>query len=200
MCAAACHKAEYVSLRPLDEAGFNFSSIQQVEELNVNKAEVPQIVNTYKGGVAEATCVSLVRIAHRNKAPFMEGDAAVALHAAGIADDAILDLARAQQIAPWSGEAQAIRLTGISDRIIVLLAQQRAAGHTIPSGASLAKMKDAGVAEPTLFELVNRGISEVDASSIVWRKQHHWSDEQILKEFPSKPETQSAVGTPPANL
>jgi hypothetical protein len=184
--AVACHKVEYVSLRPLDEAGFNYSSIQQVEQLKPTKPEVPQIVSAYKGGLAEATCVALLRIAHEHKAPFLEGEAAAALHAAGIADDAILDLARAQQIAPWGGEAQAIRLTGISDRIIVALAQRRAAGQAIPAGATLAKMKDAGCAEATILELVNRGISEVDADSVVWRKQHRWSDEQILKEFPPR--------------
>jgi hypothetical protein len=186
LCAAACKKVEYVSLRSLDEAGFNYTSIQQVEQLNPTRAEVPEIVKAYKGGLAEATCVELVRIAHGHKTPFLEGDAVSALHAAGIADNAILDLARAQQIASWAGEALAIRLTGISDRIIVVLAQRRAAGQEIPSGASLAKMKDAGVAEPTIFELVNRGITEVDAGSVEWRKKHRWTDEQILKDFPPK--------------
>ena len=184
--AAGCKRLEYVSLRPLDEAGFNYSSIQQIDQLRVSKAEVPQIVTAYKGGLAETTCVELVRIAHGHKAEFLEGDAATALHAAGIADDAILELARAQQIAPWGGEAQAIRLTGITDRIIVALARRRAAGQEVPSGASLAKMKDAGVAEPTMLELVNRGITEVDAGSVEWRKKHHWTDEQILKDFPPK--------------
>ena len=183
---ASCHRVEYVSLRPLDEAGFNYSSIQQVDQLKVSKEEVPQIVSAYKGGLAEATCVELVRIAHGQKTRFMEGDAAVALHAAGIADDAILELARARQIASWGGEAQAIRLTGISDRVIVALAGRRAAGQAIPSGASLAKMKDAGLAESTMLELVNRGINEVDAGSIEWRKKHRWTDEQILKEYPPK--------------
>lgn len=186
LCGAACRKIEYVSLRPMDEAGFNYTSIQQIEQLKPIQAEVPEIVKAYKGGLAEATCVGLVRIAHEHKAPFLQGDAAVALHNAGVADDAILDLGRAQQIATWGGEAQAIRLTGISDRVIVALAQRRAAGQAIPSGASLAKMKDAGCAETTLLELVNRGINEVDAEGIVWRKQHRWSDEQVLKDFPPK--------------
>jgi len=186
LSVAGCRRMDYVSLRPLDEAGFNYSSIQQVEQLKVSNEEVPQIVKAYKGGLAEATCVELVRIAHRQKAKFLEGDAAAALHAAGMADDAILDLARAGQVSAWSGEAQAIRLTGISDGVIVALAQRRAAGQPIPSGVSLAKMKDAGIAEATLLELVKRGATDADAGPLEWRKQHRWTDEQILKDFPPK--------------
>ena len=186
LCVAACRRVEYVSLRPLDEAGFNYTSIQQVEQLNVSKEEVPEIVKAYKGGLAEASCVELVRIAHGQKAKFLEGDAAAALHAAGMADDAVLELARLQQIASWSGEAQAIRLTGVSDGVIVALAARRAAGQPILSGVSLAKMKDAGMAEATLLELVNRGATDADAGPLEWRKKHHWTDEQILKDFPPK--------------
>jgi len=186
LAASSCHKIEYVSLRPLDEAGFSYTSIQQVEQLKVSKEEVPEIVNAYKGGLAETTCVELVRIAHGHRARFTEGEAAAALHAAGIADDAILELERAQQIASWGGQAQAIRLTGISDRIIVALAQRRAASQPVPSGASLAKMKDAGIAEPVILELVTRGITDEDAAAAEWRKKHRWTDEQILKDFPPK--------------
>jgi uncharacterized protein (DUF433 family) len=177
---------EYVSMRPLDEAGFRYSSIQQLEQLDMTNPEVAELAKAAKGGLAEATCVDLVRIARGQKTHFAEGEAAAALHAAGITDSAILDLARLRQIAPWSGEAAAIRLTGTSDRVIVAVAQRRAAGQPVPSGASLARMKDAGVSESTILELLSRGMTDTDAASVVWQKKRGWKDEQILHDFPPK--------------
>jgi len=183
---AACRHFEYVSTKPLDDAGFSFSSIQQIEQLEPTKEEVAELVTAARGGVSESACVDLVRIARGQKRHFAEGDAVAALHAASIADPTILELARLRQVTSWSGEAQAIRLTGISDRVIVAVAQRRAASQPVPAGASLAHMKDAGVSEETLVELVSRGITDTDAESIVWRKKRGWKDEQILHDFPPK--------------
>ena len=183
---AACRRYEYVSMKPLDDAGFSFSSIQQIEQLEPTKEEVAEVAKAAKGGLSESACVDLVRISRGQKRHFAEGEHAAALHAAGIADPAILELARLRQIESWSGEAQAIRLTGTSDRVILAVAQRRAAGQPVPAGASLAKMKDAGVSEATLLELLSRGITDADAESIAWRKKQHWTDEQVLRNFPPK--------------
>jgi hypothetical protein len=187
LAAAGCNRLEYVSLRPLDDAGFRYSSIKQIQDLDPTKAEVAQVVKASKGGASETTCVDLVRIARGQKRHFAEGDAVGALHAAGISDPTILELARLRQIESWSGEAVAIRLTGTSEGVIVAVAQRRAAGQPVPSGASLARMKDAGVSEATIIELVNHGITDTDAESIVFRKKRGWRDEQILRDFPAKP-------------
>jgi len=187
LAAAGCSRLQYVSLKPLDDAGFSYTSEKQIEQLDPTQQEVAELVKAVKGGLSESACVDLVRIARGQKRHFAEGDAVVSLHAAGISDPTIVELARLRQIPSWTGEAQAIRLTGTSEQVIVAVAQKRAAGLPAPSGASLAHMKDAGVAEPTIVELVNRGITDTDADSIVWRRKHGWKDEQILKAFPSKP-------------
>ncbi|HMD32592.1 MAG TPA: hypothetical protein VKG84_11840 [Candidatus Acidoferrales bacterium] len=187
VAGASCQRFEYVSMRPLEEAGFRYSSIQQLEQLELTKAEVAELVKAAKGGVGEATCVLLIHVARGQKTRFADGDAAAALHAAGIADPAIVELAQLRQLGPWEGEAQAIRLTGTSDRVIVAIARRRAAGQPAPSGASLARMKDAGVSEATIIELINRGITDTDAASVEWRKKRGWKDEQILRDFPAKP-------------
>jgi hypothetical protein len=186
LCAAGCRKFEYVSLRPLDDAGFRYSSIHQLEQLDMTKPEVDEVVKAAKGGVGEATCVLLVQAARGQKTHFAEGDAAAALHAAGIADPAIVELAQLRQLGTWSGEAAAIRLTGTSDRVIVAVAQRRAAGQPVPSGASLARMKDAGMSESTVLELLSRGMTDADAAGVVWEKKRGWKDEQILHDFPPK--------------
>jgi len=182
----ACQRLEYVSMKPLEEAGFHYSSIQQLEPLDLNKAEVAELVKAVKGGVGEATCILLIHVSRGQKTRFAEGDAAAALHAARIADPTIVELAQLRQLGAWSGEAAAIRLTGTSDQVILAVAKQRAAGQPVPSGASLAKMKDAGVSEATIIELIGRGISDSDAAGVEWRKKRGWKDEQILHDYPPK--------------
>lgn len=184
--SAACRRYEYVSLKPLDEAGFSFSTELKIQELEPTKEEVAQLTAAAKGGLSESACVDLLRIARGQKRRFAEGEAVAALHAANLADPTILELVRLQQIPSWSGEAQAIRLTGTSDRVILAVAQRRAAGQPILAGTSLAHLKDAGISEATVIELVNRGISDTDAESIAWRKKRGWKDEQILHDFPPK--------------
>jgi len=171
----------------LDDAGFSYTSEKQIEQLDPTKQEVAEVVKAVKGGLSESACVDLVRIARGQKRHFAEGEAVAALHAAGISDTTILELARLRQIPAWSGEAQAIRLTGTSEPVILAVARRRAEGQIAPSGASLARMKDAGVSAETIIALVDRGITDTDAESISYRKKHGWKDEQILKDFPPKP-------------
>ena len=187
LAPAACRRLEYVSMRPLDEAGFSYSSVKQIEELEPTKEEVEELVKAFKGGVSEGACVDLVRVARAQKTHFAEGDAVGSLHSAGFSDPTIVELARLRQIASWAGEAQAIRLTGTSERVILAVAERRSKGQPVPSGASLARMKDAGVSEATILELVSRGITDSDAESVVYRKKHGWKDEQILHDYPANP-------------
>ncbi len=184
--APACRKFEYVSMRPLDDAGFRYSSIQQLQQLDVTKEEVVELAKAANGGVDQATCILLVHVAREQKTHFAEGDAAASLHAAGLADETIVELAQLRQLASWSGEAAAIRLTGTSDRVIVAVARRRAAGMPVPSGASLARLKDAGVSQATLVELINLGLTDSGAATVEWQKKHRWTDEQILHDFPPK--------------
>ncbi len=183
---AACVRFKHVDLKPLDEAGFSYSSLQQIEQLDPTKEEVAELAKAAHGGVSESLCVQLLQVARGHKSHFAEGEPVAALHAAGISDPSIVELARLRQIESWSGEAQAIRLTGTSDRVILAVAGRRAAGLPVPSGASLAHLKDAGVSEATVLELLNRGITDSDAESIVWRKKRRWTDEQILRDYPPK--------------
>jgi hypothetical protein len=186
LAAPACHQFEYVSMRPLEDAGFRYSSIQQLQQLDVTKEEVPELVKAASGGVDQATCILLVHVARGQKTQFAQGEAVASLHAAGLADETIVGLAQLRQIAPWSGEAAAIRLTGTSERVILAVAKRRAAGQPVPAGATLARMKDAGVSEATLLELIGLGLTDSSAATVEYQKKHRWTDEQVLHDFPPK--------------
>ena len=67
--AASCQRMQYVSMRPLEDAGMHYNYTRLLEQLDMNSAEVDELVKVVHAGVGEPTCVSLISIAHAQKAP-----------------------------------------------------------------------------------------------------------------------------------
>ena len=63
------------------------------------------------------------------------------------------------------------------------VARQRAAGRPVLAGASLANLKNAGVRELTLLELVRRGVPDSQAAAIIAFRRHGATDAQIISHF-----------------
>ena len=76
-----------------------------------------------------------------------------------------------------------LRLAGLSDAILLEVARQRAAGRPVLAGASLANLKNAGVRELTLLELVRRGVPDSQAAAIIAFRRHGATDAQIISHF-----------------
>ena len=187
VCLSGCQSFDYVSTRPLDEAGFGYSSIQDLRALDLNKAEVAELVKAKSGGVAEQTCIDLLREARSRKQRFTTGAEVSQLRSAGVGDSAILELVRLNQLGPWTGDSEAISLAGISDRVVVAVARRRSVGKVVLSGASLTRLKNAGVGEPALYELAMRGITDADATQIaVGRRKRGVTDAMVLRAYPAR--------------
>jgi hypothetical protein len=101
----------------------------------------------------------------------------------GMREPSVLELARLNQMGLGVGELQAIRLTGLSDSIVLEVARHRAAGKPELSGVSLASMKNAGLRESTLLELARRGIPDSQAAAIIAYRRHGASDAEILRRY-----------------
>jgi len=181
---AGCHRVMPANTVPLDSTGMNFSAIQALKSLNVTNAEVAQIVTAKQGGLSDNGCVALVRWARSRKEQFHTGENVAQLLQAGVSESTVLELAQLDQIGLWTGEAQAMRLAGLSDRIILEEARRRAVGQPVLSGASLANFKNAGMSESALFQLVRRGVPDSDAAKIIALRRRGWSDARILRLFP----------------
>ncbi|MGH9709339.1 MAG: hypothetical protein ACRD37_02175 [Candidatus Acidiferrales bacterium] len=181
---AGCHRVMPTNTIPLDGVGLSFSAIQSLKSLDINDAEVAEIVKAKQGGLSDDGCVALVRLAHSRNEKFHAGDDATQLLRAGVAESTVLELAKLNQIGLWTGEAQAMRLAGLSDEIILEAAHRRAAGQFVLSGASLANFKNAGMREGTLLQLVRRGVPDGEAQEIISLRHHGWSDAQILRRYP----------------
>jgi hypothetical protein len=89
------------------------------------------------------------------------------------------------QLGVPSGELQAMKLTGLSDAVVMEVARRHAAGKQALSGVSLAHLKDAGFSQAALFELVRRGVRDDQVASIVaLRHNKKTSEAEIVKHFP----------------
>lgn len=63
------------------------------------------------------------------------------------------------------------------------VARRRADGKPVLSGASLARLKNAGVREPTLLKLVERGVPDSQAGAILSYRRRGASEREILRHF-----------------
>jgi hypothetical protein len=187
LCFSGCSRFEYVSTRPLDEAGFGYSAIQDLRALDLNGPEVAELVKTKRAGISDESCVELLRVAHGRRQRFTSGAGVAQLRSAGLGDAAIVELVRLGQLGTWTGDSEAIRLAGISDRVVLAVARRRAAGKPALSGASLTHMKNAGVGEPALYELAIRGITDADAKDIArGRVKRGVTDAVVLRAYPAR--------------
>jgi hypothetical protein len=87
-------------------------------------------------GFSDDSCVSIVEIYHQHGKPFTAGESVAGLVQASMDENAILELARMDQLGVNVGEFQAMRLAGLSDEIILETAKHEAAGTPSPSGPS----------------------------------------------------------------
>lgn len=181
---SGCHHAAPLDTTALDNSGLNFTSIQALKGMDVSNAEAAQVIEVKQAGFSDDDCVAVVRLARSRKVPFEIGDDIAQLLRAGLSEPTVMQLAQLNQIGLWSGEAQAMRLAGLSDQIILEEAHRRSAGLSVLSGASLANFKNAGMREATLLQLVRRGVPDNEAPTIIALRHRGWTDAQILRRYP----------------
>ena len=162
-----CNRLHRTDTRPLDQAGMWYGSIQELRALGVTDAEVVELAKARQAGVSDAACIELVRIAHGRKQPFADGDAVAGLRQVGISESTTLELARLEQFGLRAGETQAMHLAGLSDQILLGVARRRAAGQPVPSGSSLAQLKDAGMSEAEMLDLIQHGTTDQQAQEMI---------------------------------
>jgi hypothetical protein len=172
LLAPGCKHLRLVDTRPLDLAGMGYRGVEELRELDVTDAEVAALVKAREAGISDVGCVELVRIARGRKQPFSSGEAIASLQRVGVSESTVLELARLDQLGLWVGEAQAMRLAGLSDQVLLGVARRRAAGQPALSGSVLVRLKDAGLSETKMIELIERGTTDKQAEEMLaaWRR------------------------------
>jgi len=181
--AAGCKHVQPLDTKPLDASGMGYDTIKKLESEQVTPAEVTELAKARGGGFSDAGCLEIFKISHARGEAFGSGEAVAGLVRVGMREPSVLELARLNQLGLGVGELQAIRLTGLSDSIVLEVARHRAAGKSELSGVSLARMKNAGLRESTLLELARRGISDTQAADIISSRRHGASDAEILRRY-----------------
>jgi hypothetical protein len=182
---AGCKHLRPLDTKPLDAAGVGYDTIKKLEALDITKDEVAEIAKMRSAGFPDDGCVAIVQIYHDRHKPFTVGETVAGLTQASLREDTILELARIDQLGLGAGEFQVMRLAGLSDAIILETAKHQAAGTPTLSGLSLSKLKNSGLRESTLLELVRRGIHDSATDQILAMRRHRAKDEEILRRFPS---------------
>ena len=163
--AAGCKSHPLTDYRPLDKAGMWSSSMQDLKKLNVNDAEVAQLVLLKNAGVGDEMCVSLVQAAHDHQHPFASAASAASLNRAGFSDEQILVIARNDQLDKLSGDAVMLRLIGLTDPTVQMILQRRMKGLTAMSSAQIGRLKNTGLSETEIVARIQSGMTDAQADS-----------------------------------
>ena len=184
LALAACQRLKPLDTSALDQSGMSFATVQALRGMDITNAEVSQIAQARQSGLSDEDCLTLFRLERSRKQDFDIGDIVAHLLRAGTSGSTVVQLAQIDQLHSWGGEAVAMRLAGLSDQIILEDAHRRASNLPVLSGASLANLKNTGMREATLLQLVRRGVPDDEADTIISLRRRGWSDAMILRRYP----------------
>jgi hypothetical protein len=180
---AGCARSHSADTQSLDNSGISYSAVKQIDAMNVTAPEIQEILTAHNAGLADDDCVQIVQVFHRRGQAFKSGDAVAALLQSGMDERTIFGLAKLDELGPAYGEYEAMHLAGLSDAIVLAVAQRRSDNEPVLSGASLAGLKNTGLRGSTLLQLARRGVPDGDAKAIISLRRRGASDSQILRRF-----------------
>lgn len=183
IACAGCSTLKPVDTTALTNSGMSYDAVQQLRSLKIRTPEVVEMAKARQGGLSDGDSIAIYKIYKGRGQAFDSGDAVAGLIQVGMSDTEILDLARLNQLGVGWGELQAMKLAGMSDAIVMEEARQHTSGKSVLSGATLARLKNAGVHESTLLELVQRGVPESQGREIVAYRRRGASEADILRHF-----------------
>jgi uncharacterized protein (DUF433 family) len=184
LALVACQRLKPLDTSVLDQSGMSFATVQALRDMDITNAEVDQIAKARQAGLSDDDCLTLFRLERSRKQDFDIGDAVAQLLGAGVSGSTVIQLEQIDQLRSWGGEATAMRLAGLSDEIILEDAHRRASDLPVLSGASLANLKNTGMREATLLQLVRRGVPDDETSNIISLRRRGWSDAMVLRRYP----------------
>jgi hypothetical protein len=165
--ACSCKPAQKPDAGQANQLAMWLDSVPQLRTLNVSNAEVAELAKAHEAGLTDPSSVVLIQLARDRKMPFSDGQSIADLLNARSSEETVLELARLNQLGLWAGEARAMRLAGLSDKVILAVARRRAQGLPALSGGKLAELKNAAVSDATILEMVQRGDSDQTASNYI---------------------------------
>jgi hypothetical protein len=181
-----CRKAQKPEEDPLYQAGMWSDTIQELRGLQVSDSEVMEIVKAHEAGLSDEDCVAMVKLSRSRNKMFADGDAIAGLLHVGVSEPNVMALAKLNQLGVWAVDLEGIRLAGYSDKVVMAVAQRRAAGQATVSGTSLVELKNTGISEPQVLAQIDRGLSDEQAGQIIAEHQHAEMPHGFVRKASSK--------------
>ena len=167
----ACKPAQKPDTEQQDRANQWLENVPELKPLNVSNAEFGELQIAHDAGLSDPSAVALIKLARERKKPFTDGQEIANLLGTGSSEQTVLELARMNELGVWAGEAQVLRLAGLSDKTILAVARRRSKGLPVLSGEMLGELKNAGASDATIQEFVEKGISEKEASAYIAERE-----------------------------
>jgi hypothetical protein len=163
--AVGCHNTPVMDYRPLDQAGMNSGTIERLKTLNISDSELQQLVRLKSAGVSDDTCVTLISTTHDHKRSFSSADSVANLLNARYTESDVITYTQADKLDSISGDAVMLRLIGLSDPTVAAILQRDLQGLPTISSAAIGRLKNTGLSERQILDLISQGITEQQAEA-----------------------------------
>ena len=167
----ACKPAEKPDNGQNAQMAMWLDSVPQLKSLGVSNAEIGELEKAHEAGLSDPSAVVLIQYARDRQQPFTDGQSIADLLHAGSSELTVVELAKLNQLGVWTGQAAAMRLAGLSDQIILAVAERRARNLSVLSGEKLGELKNTGVSDATILEMVRKGATEQAASKMIAERE-----------------------------
>jgi hypothetical protein len=167
----SCKPAEKPDAGQNTQMAMWLDSVPQLKSLGVSNAEIGELEKAHEAGLTDPSAVVLIQYARDRQQPFTDGQSIADLLHAGSSELTVVELAKLNQLGVWTGQAAAMRLAGLSDQIILAVAERRARNLSVLSGEKLGELKNTGVSDATILEMVRKGATEQAASKMIAERE-----------------------------
>jgi hypothetical protein len=157
---SSCKSAPKADAEETNQMAMWLDSVPQLKTLGISNAEVNELRKAHEAGLTDPSSVLLVKLSRDRHTPFTDGQSVADLLNAGSTEETVVQLARLNSLGIWAGEASAMKLTGLSDKIILAVAQRRSQALPVLSGEKLGELKNTGASDATILDFVQKGLSE----------------------------------------
>jgi hypothetical protein len=162
---AGCKKQPETDYSALDQSGMWSSTLTDLKKMKLSNNEIAQLAALKRGGAADDFCLSLFKAARDHGHEFTSGDSAVTLSRAGYSDPQILEMAQADKIDILSDDAVMLKLIGLSNSTVQTIVQRREQGLSTMTSEQIGRLKNTGMSEVKILQLVNEGLSGAQAET-----------------------------------
>jgi hypothetical protein len=168
---AACDKKTKSQYAPLEQAGMFSTSMDQLKQSRASDSEIAEIAKLKNTGATDVLCLALFKAAHAHNHDFSSADAAANLSRAGYTDEQIQEMAQSDQIDVLSTDAITLKLIGLSDSAVQQIMHRRVEGKPTLTSEQISRLKNTGMSERQILDLIAQGLSDQQAESEVKRRE-----------------------------